>query len=30
MLDHVLLGPGDRVELDNAVDLVPKKLHPDG
>ena len=30
MLDHVLLGPGDRVELNDAVDLIPKKLHPDG
>ena len=30
MLDHILLAPRDGVELDDAVDLVPKKLHPDG
>ena len=30
MLDHVLLGAGQGVELGNAVDFVPKKLHPDG
>src|SRR5699024_6814691 len=26
----VLLGPGDGVELGDAVDLVPEKLHLDG
>ena len=30
MLDHILLGSRDGVELDDAVDLVPEKLHPDG
>ena len=30
MLDHVLLGAGQGVELGNAVDLVPEELHPDG
>ena len=30
MLDHILLGPRDGVELDDPVDLVPEKLHPDG
>ena len=30
MLDHVLLGAGQGVNLGNAVDLVPEKLHPDG
>ena len=30
VLDHVLLGAGQGVELGNAVDLVPEKLHPDG
>ena len=30
MLDHILLGTGKRIELGDAVDLVPEKLHPDG
>ena len=30
MLDHVLLGAGQGVELRNAVDLIPEELHPDG
>ena len=30
MLDHVLLGAGQGVELGNAVDLIPEELHPDG
>jgi len=30
MLDHVLLGAGEGVELGDAVHLVPKKLHPNG
>ena len=30
VLDHVLLGAGQGVELGNAVDLVPEELHPDG
>ena len=30
MLDHVLLGAGEGVELGDAVDLVPEELHPDG
>ena len=30
VLDHVLLGAGQGVELGNAVDLVSEKLHPDG
>ena len=30
VLDHVLLGAGQGVELGNAVDLIPEELHPDG
>ena len=30
MLDHVLLGAGEGVELGDAVDLVAEELHPDG
>ena len=30
MLDHVLFGTRHRVEFEDAVDLIPKELHPDG
>ena len=30
MLDYILFGTGERVELRDAVDLVPKKFHTDG
>ena len=30
MLHHVLLRAGKRIELGDAVDLVPEELHPDG
>ena len=30
MPDHVLFGTRHRVEFEDAVDLIPKELHPDG